>query len=494
MTQESCDESAQRIDSGGDAHETTAASLGFEQFAPTDSAINLAVFRVAVFCTLLCSKDLRDSLWYSSLPAQLLTPPTELKQFLQIIPISPTVDGVAIAIMVVACCGAIIGLRARLCAFVASISAIYVLGVPQMYGKVMHPDAPLIWFALLLSSSRCADVLSLDAVLAARKDATRVRSEPPVSPAYGVPIRIIWLVFATIYFWPGYWKLHTAGFEWAQAESLKMTLWNQWSSAQASQPLPLRLDEFPALLQMAATGTLIFELGFVIAILFPVTRALLPGLGTLFHTFIYLTMRINLLSLIPCYVIFWDWSRVWKWLKDKLRVDANKLSVNENDAFITTTDSHATTLNRPSLPVLPAVTGLCLLLILNAYGAMGKTQAWPFSCMPLFNGIPKSLRVTALSPEIFDSKGNKLQLANERLRFDDARWLSVWTHALGRNVDRNQRQERMLALWHLYKREDEQAKSAARVRFYLDLNSVDPALRANNPISRATIAEFRGDQ
>src|SRR5262249_50715778 len=102
----------------------------------------------------------------------------------------------------------------------AAVTSLYALGIPQLYGKVDHYHH-LVWLALLLAASPCADALSLDA---------RGRLTPPRSVRYGFPLRVAWLLIGACYLFPGLAKLGEWRI-WLAPHNLRGLLWVQQLAA-----------------------------------------------------------------------------------------------------------------------------------------------------------------------------------------------------------------------------------------------------------------------
>lgn len=119
----------------------------------------------------------------------------------------------------------LLGLHTWVSATVALLTGVYVMGIPQLYGK-MNYYHHLIWFTALLVPSQCADVLSVDAVR--RTSGRSSPASPQPASTYAVPIRYAWLLLGVLYFFPGVWKFVSEGFAWAFSENLKFQIRSQW--------------------------------------------------------------------------------------------------------------------------------------------------------------------------------------------------------------------------------------------------------------------------
>jgi hypothetical protein len=193
------------------------------------SAINLAIFRIAVFATLFFLADLKTVELFSSFPIELQKLPSPGGNYLRLLPWNPEVARAATYLLKSICVLGMLGVGSRLCAFSAACLAYYVLGFQQSFGKVDHFHH-LIWFTLLLSVSRCGDALSIDALLVRRESSRSARFwGPPPSVVYGLPLRFVWLLFGVIYFFPGFWKFWNCGYAWGLAENLQLHLFDKWA-------------------------------------------------------------------------------------------------------------------------------------------------------------------------------------------------------------------------------------------------------------------------
>jgi predicted DCC family thiol-disulfide oxidoreductase YuxK len=281
-------------------------------FTTPTSALNLAVFRIAVMVTLLLDLDPSTTIWFSNLPRGLQFAPFGMGWLLPHLPIFKSLVMVAVILLVVVCITGLVGLFTRTSMLLALILSLYVLGITQFYGKVSH-DHHLIWFLAILAVSRSGDSLSLDAILGAirRADRGELPARPPVSIVYSLPLRFACLLLGIIYFFPGFWKVWTCGFDWALSENIKYQMYSKWMEFNGWTPF-FRLDWHPWLYKSSALVTITFETSFVFLILFPRLRALAAAGGVLFHSASALFMRIFFYDLLICYVALFD---VGSWLQ-----------------------------------------------------------------------------------------------------------------------------------------------------------------------------------
>jgi len=286
-------------------------------FTATTAPINLAIFRIVFFVIVLFSFSVNNVAWFGGLPAELRFPPTGLQSIIAKIPINESFARTISVALVVICLACIFGLFTRGAIIICLALSLYVLGVPQIFGKINHYHH-LIWFMAVLAASPCSDVLSLDAVWKSWKRADGGNTAPPeASQAYALPLRFIWLLMGVIYFSAGFWKVWTAGVGWAWSDNPRNMMYNKWMELSGWLPV-FRIDQYPLLYKLSATATIVFELSFIFLIFFAGVRYLAPVGGLLFHNMTNLFMRISFWNLQVCYVAFVDWARLFRSLGRRL--------------------------------------------------------------------------------------------------------------------------------------------------------------------------------
>jgi hypothetical protein len=191
-------------------------------FTSLGHPVNLAVFRIVFFGFFAWWFDLDKIVWFSQLPRELEVAPIGFGWFLHSVgafdPIAVSILG---WILRTACITAAIGFFARSSAFVVAALGVFLCGIPQSYGKIDFYHF-MIWFALLLSVSRCADMLSIDALIRAVKRADSGTTAPPQpSLTYALPLHFIWMSMGVTYFFGGMWKAIDGRWDWIFSENLR---------------------------------------------------------------------------------------------------------------------------------------------------------------------------------------------------------------------------------------------------------------------------------
>src|SRR5450759_56870 len=130
-------------------------------FSEATHAINLGIFRIVLFATLIIYIDIPQVVQFSRFPVELRVAPFGIGWLINILPINPAWATVASYLFIAACVSGVLGFFSRTSATIAVILGLYVLGIPQFFGKIDHYHH-LLWFATILAASPCGDALSID--------------------------------------------------------------------------------------------------------------------------------------------------------------------------------------------------------------------------------------------------------------------------------------------------------------------------------------------
>lgn len=287
-----------------------------DYFGAEAAPLNLAIFRIVVPTCLFVLVGLEGPAWFATIPPELEKIPTGAGWIHAFGPSDPDVVSTLVLIFRIACVTTALGLFSRTSALVCTVLGLHLLGLPQFFGKVNHYHH-LLWFVAILSVCRSGDVLALDAWRRAWRRADRgVVAPPGPSRAYGLPLRISWLMFGVLYFFPGFWKLWQSGIDWAISDNMRNQLYWKWHDLGGWTPF-IRIDGIPGFTELGGLGTFVFEMGFILALFHPTIRrfAIAAGLG--FHIGVKLFMNIFFWTVLAVYVVFVDWDR---WLRRLGRV------------------------------------------------------------------------------------------------------------------------------------------------------------------------------
>ena len=354
-----------------------------------DAAVNLAVFRIVVALVLACTPELWAAVNVARLPVAVRTVPTGWSWLYVQLPVTPECTRVVAAIVVVSAVCALVGWWSRTACTVAALGSLYVLGVAQLGGTVVHAHH-LVWFAALLAVSPCGDALSVDAWRARRRGQPR----PRAGRAHGLALTIACSLLAVIYAFPGFWKLRTSGLAWITSDNLIRQL--HWKWLQTNDIPALRLDHLPWLCHVAAAGVVCFELSFPLCVLVRRWRPVAAVGALVFHAGASVWMAIHFSALWLCLVALIDW--------DALGRRVRRTPPDENADAVTS-----------SAPVWPlAIVGAGLLAGASLAGALHAQNAWPYACYPTFEWIPDR-EMPALVVDVVQRDGTTRELPRTAL-------------------------------------------------------------------------------
>lgn len=326
---------------------------------------HLAAIRIALFTFLLARSFEREPRDMATLPEALRNVPTGAGWLFTLLPPNDQLAYAGSALMAAAALAAVVGWHGRIAAAAWALAAVWVHGIPNLYGKVDH-NHHLIWFAALLAATRCTDALSFDARRA------RLRGEPSPEPhvRYGFPVRVWWLLMGLIYLFPGLAKVAAQGLGWASPTNIEARLHSKWTSVDpAIEPL-MPIDDWPLAMVGMGLFTLVFEIAFIVVV-FTRFRRLAVVAGVVFHLGTYLFLDIAFPSLLVCYLALLPWE----------------------DGEAVYEPPPATSRRGAPDRVTVAVAALLVSGGL-AFGLALDEHAWPFASYPTFAERPAAERAT----------------------------------------------------------------------------------------------------
>lgn len=458
-------------------------------FVAVGSPKNLAVFRVTLFALLLTSEQVGQARLYSTVPSDLIVPPLGWGRLLPILPINSTFAGLATAVFMVSTTMAMIGLFTRSTALLTFFSGLYVLGVPQFFGKVNHYHH-LLWFVLLIAVSSAGDEWSVDA-LRTRGRSAQAREEAR-HVAYELPLRFVMLLMGIIYFFPGFWKFVLSGPEWALSDNVKYQMYAKWAQLDGWTPI-IRIDEMPMLYRASGVFTLAFELFFILLILTKSGRRLAFAAGLLFHASVMIFMNINFVALLGLYVVFVDWDALFDRgrkvgdLADA-RASPPRVSGNGSTRVVGVPASRVRIRLDKSVRAVVAV-GIVLVIANTMMGVMRATQAWPFASYPTFaqTAGPTAASVS-LEIESADGSVQTLTRSDYGAVLPSERLQGLLNTILDDDPETQRR--RLGALIVLLGRRGIDVGDARYVTMYRDTVSVVPEDLHSDPIEREVILKM----
>ena len=356
----------------------------------TGHPVDLAVFRIVICAVVLLTTDV----WSAARWAPVAVKPPDGWVFVShLFPASPLAAQLATATLAIAVVLTLVGLFTQFSSIVAACSALWLLGIPQQSGQVMH-TRHLAWFLAIVAVSPAGDALSIDRWLKSRRGV----AAPGPSLAHGVPLRVAWLSVGLIFFFPGMWKA-LSGRAWL--DSLPLLVEWKWFQL-GGEPL---LSLPPGVLWWGGLAAIAFELGFIITIFSARTRVIGAVLAIAFHQAIRLVMGIVFSSLWVCYAMFLPW--------------ADWAAAPEEGA--PTPRSRA---------IAPLILGVLLLGGQLVTGFLGREDTWPVVSYPSFRFSAPEV-IEWLEVEEIDASGPHLTLGKLEGGGEQRRW-GVMTELLHR--------------------------------------------------------------
>jgi hypothetical protein len=204
-----------------------------------------------------------------------------------------------------------IGLFTRISTVSSFILGMYLLGLPNNFGKVGHGAALVVFVFGVMALSRCGDSCSIDRLIwkaRQRNDASHQRTQ--VSGEYTWPVRAVWVMFALIFFGAGVSKLRHSGLEWIFSDNMAVLLLRAQFQGKSAVPWGFFLAQHQWLTQLVAAATIAIEVGYPLALFSRKARwILVPGAFSM-QIGISLLMGITFSTFLICNLFWVRWDYV----------------------------------------------------------------------------------------------------------------------------------------------------------------------------------------
>lgn len=284
--------------------ETSAASRAVRAFLRTwfapEKPYDLAMARLAFFGYAL-KDEWRQTFWWAPLPSDIIEPPGVMAW----LPILPSEQlGWLLWVFRAASLLAFIGFGYRFAAPVASVCALYFIGLENCFGKVMHSGNLYVLGACVLACSRADDALSVKAWLGKRRGIPA----PAPSGEYRWPVRTIWLILAGMYCAAGFSKLMHTGWEWALSDSFRNLLLSHQYTRRPVTDLGPWLAQYPELCRWVAMGALLLELAAPLLLLGGYFTLVFGGGLAALQFGIFLMLGVNFRTMLPVFLTLVPWT------------------------------------------------------------------------------------------------------------------------------------------------------------------------------------------
>lgn len=339
-----------------------------------------------------------------------------------------------------------LGFKTRLLLVLHAVLCFYVITMPNVFGKIWHIQI-MIWISWIMAFSPCSDVLSIDALL---KPVTRDRP-------YNFYLKMIWLHFALIYFFAGFYKLWICGFDWALTDSMVNQLRLEWFEHYDKVP-SIRIDKYPAFLMFSGLLVIVFELVFWLMIVSGKLRLIAVIVGLIMHRAIEKFLYISFFSMLEIfYVVFIPWNKLFQ-----------KIGLLEKRDY---------SLVFPFEWKLKYVVPILVLVCNFCFGAL-NINSFPFSVYPVYASIvPDTVqyfRFVPVSEELdVQNEGELSGFGWENFTRDQYDVISSWESSGKLDTARVKHH------WNLWKKGVPALSNTHSVNVFLVKSPLDPSKRGN---------------
>lgn len=278
------------------------------------------------------------------------------------IPVTHQLVHVTSILFNISCICSFLGLFTRLSIGVHIVTAFYLMSISLLFGKVVNSHH-MIWFPAILLFSSCGKTLSIDALI----DKLINKKSPDLKPHYvhALPIKISLLMLGVLYFFPGFWKVWTGGFDWILSENLARQMYVKWSEENYWLPF-WRIDRYPWLIVLSACFVIAFEMAFVFLQFHKRYRTFLFIAGVTLHVCIYLFMHIPFFTLFLVYPVLINVTGIMGKHTEPVSMVSFAKLWRDNAAIL----------------LLSSV-----LIGANVVYGFAKVNSWPFACYPTFDYV-----------------------------------------------------------------------------------------------------------
>ena len=325
-------------------------------------ARTLGVLRIAVCLSWLLLVSPSLCAVFAEFPDALRFPPGIRDDVHVRVPVTSALVWAAYSCFVPAAVVALLGLgprSARAAMVVMMLAGGFLLSVPQFFGKVVHYHH-VVWALVLVMTGPGAGAGAVS-VWAWRARAAHAPARDYPAWRYQMPALTLAVLLGVSYFFAGFWKVCSVGWQWTDAENLRNILLAKWWETGHAPHGWLR-PESPLVLRAGGVATIVFELSFLPLVLVGGwwrRAALLAGL--VFHAGVQLTMEISFWHMAACYVGLVEWreaARSAAWAGVPRRASAWWSGV---------------------------VAGVCgCLVVVQTYDCATRREDWPFGGYPTF--------------------------------------------------------------------------------------------------------------
>ena len=281
-------------------------------FRPS-AATNLGVCRFLFFGVLLYLYFGKDSSAWADVPG-IFWMPIRLFQIPRLPVFSAGMFAILDSTWKVALGLSCIGLFTRTSMISSFILGAYLLGIPQNFGKVHHSDALVVLIMGIMAFSRAGDGWSVDRLIrTARRGGDPSPTDPVVSGEYTWPVRLVWVLFALVFFGAGVSKIRHSGLEWIASNNMALILVRHHYTHHPLTSWGLWLAQYRWVSSLLAGWTVVTEVGMPLALFSRRMRLILLPSVFLMQFGIWILMGVSFRPFLACYLFWIPWDRVGGW-------------------------------------------------------------------------------------------------------------------------------------------------------------------------------------
>jgi hypothetical protein len=291
---------------------------------------------------------------------------------------------------------AMVGWRTRVVVPLGTLSVLVLNGILREYSGYWHQNLVPIYVLAVLSFTPCGDGWSVDRL---RKVSLGLPVPDPekTSAVYGWARYACWVAIVLPYVEAGLSKLRSGGIEWMSAINMKHLLLEQTLYPRAGGwSLSLSLASAPDIVfvLLAIAGS-VGEVMMILLLFSRIARRIYPALMIFMHIGIVFLMNIIFLDLMLLLLVFYDFTsiftRVRKWLGAASWLQGlydGLYPLYRRSATKTLTFTPPSSSQRYNFFFSLAI--VSLIAVMGAIWAL-KIEYYPFTAMPMFTGVRKSV-------------------------------------------------------------------------------------------------------
>lgn len=276
---------------------TDAPKWWTSYFFPAWDSRNLAFYRVIFYAlAATCYWDLDDAPWTQV--AGVLWMPVSLFRLFPGQPVAHSLLQILQVVWKLSLVAAAVGIYTRIATTFAALAGIFLLGLPNCFGKINHMDSFVVMMLVVFACSYCGDALTL------WPDKKTPVIERRLAGEYGWPVRFGQVIFLLIFLAAGVSKLKNAGLAWVSSENLRFLLLSHQYTHHPPTDLARLLAQHNELVALAAGLTLTCELAAGVAIFYqPIRPFVISGLIVM-QLLIALSMGVYFTPYVLGYALF----------------------------------------------------------------------------------------------------------------------------------------------------------------------------------------------